>query len=48
MILLLRCPRCRNQMKYQTTEQFLTGKRKSCVYCGRSFKVNDAMIKRIK
>ena len=45
MILLLLCPKCKNKMKYQTTDIYLTGKRKRCVYCGNSFKVKDNRIK---
>ncbi len=48
MILLLKCPNCKNNMKYQAKERILTGKRKQCVYCGRSFKVGDNVIKRME
>lgn len=38
-IFLLRCPKCKNTMKYGGRDSILTGKRKVCVYCGRSFLV---------
>jgi hypothetical protein len=38
-IFLLRCPKCKNTMKYQSKDSILTGKRKACVYCGKSFLV---------
>ncbi len=44
MMLVLKCPKCGNKMKYQTTDIYLTGKRKRCVYCGKSFKVKDNRI----
>ncbi len=47
MILLLKCPKCSNEMKYQTKESILTGKRKVCVYCGFSMKVNEALVRQI-
>ena len=37
--LLLRCPKCKQTMKYQSRDRILTFKVKRCVYCGRSFKV---------
>jgi uncharacterized protein YbaR (Trm112 family) len=47
MMFLLKCPKCKNNMKYQTEDQILTKKVKRCVYCGRSFKVKDRIIERI-
>ncbi|MBW2989264.1 hypothetical protein KY358_03005 [Candidatus Woesearchaeota archaeon] len=44
MILLLRCPRCRNKMKYESRDSILTGKRKLCVYCNHSFKVRTNIV----
>jgi len=44
MIFLVRCPKCRNQMKYQTTG-LLAGKSKCCVYCNRSFQVKDHLVR---
>jgi uncharacterized protein YbaR (Trm112 family) len=48
MMFLLKCPKCKHDMKYQTTDQILTKKVKKCVYCGRSFKIRDRIIKRLK
>ena len=47
MILLLICPKCKNRMKYQSTDTILTGKRKQCVYCGRSFLVRENVLKKV-
>ena len=47
MMLLLICPKCKNKMKYMTKERILTGKRKVCVYCGKSFKIGEHVLKRI-
>jgi len=38
-MLLLRCPKCHNKMKYQSSGS-IAGKRKRCVYCGHSFLVS--------
>jgi len=46
MILILMCPKCKNRMKYQSSNVILTGKRKQCVYCGRSFKVRENLIEK--
>jgi len=45
---LLRCPKCRHSMKYQGRTSALKGKRKSCVYCGKSYLVKDAIVKEIE
>jgi hypothetical protein len=44
MILVLRCPKCGNKMKYATSGG-LEGKRKRCVYCGKSFAVRGRIAK---
>ncbi|MBI2128706.1 hypothetical protein HYU07_00555 [Candidatus Woesearchaeota archaeon] len=41
MMLLLKCPKCRQEMKYQNKDGILTKKIKKCVYCGHSYKVGD-------
>gem|GEM_PF-1095639 len=46
MILILRCPKCKNNMKYNAASILLADKRKRCVYCGRSFKIKDNIIKK--
>ena len=48
MLLLLQCPKCKHRMKYQSKDIILTGKRKACVYCGRSFKVRENLIEKVK
>ncbi|MFH1591401.1 MAG: hypothetical protein ABIC95_05750 [archaeon] len=45
---LLMCPHCGKQMQYHTYSQILTGKRKSCVYCGKSFGVRAHIVKRMR
>lgn len=40
MIFLLKCPNCGNQMKYASASKLVKGKRKRCVYCGKSFEVS--------
>ena len=47
-MLLLQCPKCKNKMKYMTQSSVLTGKRKRCVYCGRSYAVRKQMVKLVK
>lgn len=43
MDLILRCPKCRQTMKYQSRGEAI-GKVKKCVYCGRSFTINRERI----
>jgi DNA-directed RNA polymerase subunit M/transcription elongation factor TFIIS len=47
-MILLKCPKCGNKMKYQSRGDILTGKRKSCVYCGHSFKASEHIIKKLE
>ncbi|MBL7054219.1 hypothetical protein ISS05_00510 [Candidatus Woesearchaeota archaeon] len=47
MMFLLKCPNCKNKMKYQSKGMILTGKRKKCVYCGKSYNVREAIVKKI-
>jgi len=44
-MLLLKCPRCKNNMKYQPTNSELSTKVKRCVYCGRTYKVKENIVK---
>ncbi|MBU3941905.1 MAG: hypothetical protein KKF74_03255 [Nanoarchaeota archaeon] len=46
-MLLLKCPKCGQKMKYNSASGMLTKKRKRCVYCGHSFKVTDSIIKKV-
>ncbi|MBW3014988.1 hypothetical protein KY330_01045 [Candidatus Woesearchaeota archaeon] len=48
MIFLLKCPSCKNDMKYATNGSILEKKQKKCVYCGKSFAVKNSVIQRIK
>lgn len=47
-LLLLKCPKCHNSMKYQSKDNYIMGKSKKCVYCGRSFNVRNNLIKEFK
>lgn len=44
MMLLLKCPACKNTMKYRSQDSSIRGKAKRCVYCGRSYQVRPAII----
>jgi primosomal protein N' len=46
-MLLLRCPHCKNIMKYESSAFGLQNKRKRCVYCGKSYKVGNSIIKKL-
>ena len=46
-MLLLRCPKCKQKMKYQPRDVILTKKVKRCVYCGKSFKVWENIIQKL-
>ncbi|MBD3164807.1 hypothetical protein GF323_06430 [Candidatus Woesearchaeota archaeon] len=46
MIFLVRCPKCKHTMRYQSKTMILAGKRKSCVYCGRSFKARNNLVRK--
>ncbi|MBI2647302.1 hypothetical protein HYW99_02390 [Candidatus Woesearchaeota archaeon] len=46
-MLLLQCPKCKNQMKYRSKEIYIVGKKKKCVYCNHSFSVNKGIVKKI-
>ena len=41
------CPKCGHKMKYQNQTLDLKGKSKRCVYCGRSFTVVKAIVKKL-
>ncbi len=45
-MLLLKCPHCGNQMKYGGNP--VGGKRKSCVYCGRSFIIMNHVLSEVR
>ena len=46
-MLLLKCPKCGQKMKYESSDSLLIKKRKRCVYCGHSFKVTDSIIRKV-
>ncbi len=48
MIFLLKCPKCKHDMKYESRDMYLAGKRKRCVYCGTSFSVKVNLVRRVK
>ncbi|MFO7711496.1 MAG: hypothetical protein R6V53_07030 [Candidatus Woesearchaeota archaeon] len=41
VVITVRCPHCKNKMKYQAAK---LNRRKVCVYCGKSFKVDSKTI----
>lgn len=43
-LFLLRCPHCKNTMKYHTDTTILADKRKQCVYCPKSFGVRQNLV----
>ena len=47
-MLAVRCPNCGNTMKCEPKGENLRKKRKSCVYCGKSFGVAASAIKKLK
>lgn len=42
--MILRCPQCKHAMKYQAMNGNLEDKRKTCVYCNRSFSVKSNIL----
>ncbi len=46
-MLILKCPKCGNQMRCEPRPGELTGKKKMCVYCGRSFGIIGNIAKRL-
>ncbi len=47
MIILVRCPHCKQRMRYQPQNNLIS-KRKTCVYCGRSFAINEDTVIKIE
>ncbi|MBW2970872.1 hypothetical protein KY320_01795 [Candidatus Woesearchaeota archaeon] len=45
MMLLLRCPQCKQAMKYESRDRMYYNKTKRCVYCGKSFQVRDSIVR---
>ncbi|MFC1741233.1 hypothetical protein ACFL3V_01725 [Nanoarchaeota archaeon] len=43
----LKCPKCGHKMLYHTDTKILSDKRKSCVYCGKSFKVKEHIVNEV-
>jgi len=37
---LVRCPKCKNKMKYNPLDGKVKGKKKRCVYCGYTFTIH--------
>ncbi|MBD3310140.1 hypothetical protein GF351_02890 [Candidatus Woesearchaeota archaeon] len=46
-ILLLKCPKCKNNMRYQGRAVYVGDKRKRCVYCGHSFRISERVVKKL-
>jgi len=52
-LLLLKCPKCGNKMKYSPAKSSRKPaaerkKSKKCVYCGKTFKVEDNIVEVLK
>jgi transcriptional regulator NrdR family protein len=45
---LLRCPHCKNTMKYQARDGTALHKRKTCVYCGKGFTATKSIVKTVE
>ena len=46
MIITLKCPKCKTEMKYMCRDGIITGKRKACVYCGKSYSVRQNIVQK--
>ncbi|MBI2208319.1 hypothetical protein HYU50_02385 [Candidatus Woesearchaeota archaeon] len=46
MMLLLKCPKCKNRMKYNSTGLISEKNKKRCVYCGHSYKVRESIVQK--
>lgn len=42
---LLKCPKCGNTMNYMPRNTLTVKNKKRCVYCGKTFKVVDYIMK---
>lgn len=47
-LFLLKCSNCGHDQKYHTDNLILTGKKKRCVYCGKTFSVRSHLVKRLE
>ena len=47
MMFLTKCNHCKNNMKYHTRDTILDNKKKKCVYCNKTFKIRENIIKKI-
>jgi uncharacterized Zn finger protein len=43
--LILKCPSCKNNMKYASLKKEISKCRKRCVYCGKTFKILGNILK---
>jgi transposase-like protein len=46
-MLRLLCPKCKNSMNYEGRGGIVVGKKKRCVYCGKTFGVREHILKRL-
>jgi hypothetical protein len=44
---LLQCPKCKQQMKYESRNEEIFRKKKRCVYCGKTFDVRKNLVKKL-
>ncbi|GIU69404.1 MAG: hypothetical protein KatS3mg002_0640 [Candidatus Woesearchaeota archaeon] len=40
-MIIVKCPKCKHNMKYEPQKGRITKKNKRCVYCGYTFKVHS-------
>lgn len=48
MLFLLKCPGCKNDMKYNARDTILHNKIKRCVYCGKNYRVKNNILKQLE
>jgi hypothetical protein len=44
-MIIVKCPKCKHDMKYDPKPGMITSKSKRCVYCGHTFKIHSDLEK---
>lgn len=44
-MIIVKCPKCKHEMKYNPKSGAITSKSKCCVYCGHIFKIHSTLEK---
>ena len=47
MLFLVKCPKCAQQMKYDSRDPIISNKNKRCVFCNKFFRVGKNIIKKL-